>query len=174
MFVIMTAQLTVGFLAIDILKMSPKNAAGAAGAALASVGVAFLISQVIVSKLAWPPRRLALLGAPIGALGFGLTPLVLQAVPSVWVMCAGFFTAAFGLGMLWPAFQAESANSVTPAESGEVAGHVTSAMGAAAVLGPLVAGALYSLSPIGPYLFDALMLISLVLLWRKRVRSKLS
>jgi MFS transporter, DHA1 family, tetracycline resistance protein len=174
MFVIMTAQLTVGFLAIDILKMEPKNAASAAGAALASVGVAFLIAQILVSRLSWPPRRLALCGAPIAALGFGLTPFVLQVIPAVWVMCAGFFTAAFGLGMLWPAFQAESANSVRPEESGEVAGHVTTAIGAAAVLGPLVAGTLYSLSPISPYVFDALMLISLVVLWRKAAIAKSS
>ncbi len=167
MFVIMTAQLTVGFLAIDILKLAPKNAAGAAGAALTSVGVAFLMAQVMVSKLGWPPRRLALAGAPIAAVGFGLTPLVLQVVPSVWVMCVGFFTSAFGLGMLWPAFQAESANSVKPEEVGEAAGHSTSAMGAASVLGPLIAGALYSYSPLGPYLFDAVMLASLILLWRK-------
>ena len=168
MFVIMTAQLTVGFLAIDILKFPAKTAAAAAGAALTSVGVAFLIAQILVSKLAWPPRRLALFGAPIAAIGFGFTPLVLQALPLVGVMCAGFFTAAFGLGMLWPAFQTESANSVSAAEAGEAAGHITTSIGAAAVLGPLVAGALYTLSPLGPYLFDALMLASLVVFWRRR------
>ncbi len=167
MFVIMAAQLTVGFLAIDILNLAPRNAASAAGAALTSVGVAFLMAQVLVSKLGWPPRRLALAGAPIAAFGFGLTPLVLQWLPSVWVMCAGFFTSAFGLGMLWPAYQAESANSVRPDEVGEAAGHCTSAMGAASVLGPLIAGALYSFSPFGPYFFNALMLAGLIFLWRK-------
>jgi MFS transporter, DHA1 family, tetracycline resistance protein len=167
MFVIVTAQLTIGFLAIDIIKLAPKNAAAAAGAALTSVGVAFLIAQIMVSKLAWPPRRLALLGAPIAALGFGLTPFALQAWPVVYMLCAGFFTAAFGLGMLWPAFQAGSANAVRPEEGGEVAGHITSAIGAASVVGPLVAGALYTFWWLGPYLLDSVMLLSLVWLWRK-------
>jgi MFS transporter, DHA1 family, tetracycline resistance protein len=174
MFVIMTPQLTVGFLAIDILKLVPKDAAAASGAALTSVGVAFLIAQILVSKLAWPARRLALFGAPFAALGFGMTPIVLQTMPVVWVLCAGFFVAAFGLGMLWPAFQAACANSVKPEEAGEAAGHITSAMGAASVLGPLIAGALYSLSPLAPYLFDALILISLLVLWRTGAKNSSS
>jgi MFS transporter, DHA1 family, tetracycline resistance protein len=167
MFVIMTAQLTVGFLAIDILKLPPNKAAGAAGAALTSVGVAFLIAQVLVAKRGWPARRLALTGAPIAAMGFFVTPLVLQAVPAAWVMCAGFFSCAMGLGILWPAFQAEGANAVNPEEQGEAAGHNTSVMGAASVLGPLIAGFLYSVSPLAPYMFDALMLACLILVWRK-------
>jgi MFS transporter, DHA1 family, tetracycline resistance protein len=167
MFVIMTAQLTLGFLAIDLLKLSTNDAAGAAGAALTSVGVAFFMAQVIVSKLGWEPRRLALIGAPIGAIGFGLTPLILPFQPLVLVMCLGFFVSAFGLGFLWPAFQAGSVNAVRPDEAGEASGHVSAALGAAAVIGPLSAGLLYEVSPTAPYFFDGLMLVALFLLWRR-------
>jgi MFS transporter, DHA1 family, tetracycline resistance protein len=167
MFVIMTAQLTIGFLAIDLLKLAPKAAAGAAGAALASVGVAFFLAQMVVSRLGWQPRRLARFGAPIAALGFGLTPLLLPQFPHVAMMCAGFFTSALGLGFIWSAFQTGSTIAVTASEVGEATGHTASAMGAATVIGPLVAGALYSVSPIAPYAFDSLMLIGLFFLWQR-------
>ena len=61
------AQITVGFFALDRLGMDPADAAQTAGVALTMVGVALILSQILVRKLEWPPLRMIRVGASIGS-----------------------------------------------------------------------------------------------------------
>ena len=159
MFCVAIAQITVGFFAIDRLGLTAAAATPVAGMALTAVGVALILSQLVVRRLGWPPLRLIRYGAVVGALGFGAMALVTSAP----VLVACFFFAACGMGWLFPAFSALAANSVEAHEQGAAAGTVASAQGLGLVLGPLGGSLLYDLGPGVPYALSGVMLLALAL-----------
>lgn len=79
----------------------------------------------------------------------------------------GFCIAAFGMGLIFPAFQAMAANSVSEVEQGVAAGTVSSAQGLGIIIGPLLSTALYGFDPILPFVIAALAFALLsVFAWR--------
>lgn len=154
MFSVSVAQVAVGFFAIDRLALDPVAAAGAAGLALACVGVSLAGAQVILRHLNWTPHRLILTGCFIGAAGF--TSVVLAAnAPMLW---ASYAIAAFGMGWVHPSVSALAANSVEAHEQGSAAGTVTAARGLGTIVGPVVGTACYELGPSLPYICIGLIL----------------
>ena len=154
------AQITVGFFALDRLGLAPADAAQAAGIALTMVGAALIFSQVLVSKLQWPPLRMIRVGGCISALGFASGALA----DSVGMLWACYFVAAAGMGWVFPAFQALAANAVDAGEQGATAGSVGAAQALGTVIGPLAGTLIYALDPRLPYLMAALLLL-LIALW---------
>ena len=145
---ISAAQVTIGFFALDRLGLPPAEAARAAGRALTAVGFGLIASQALVMRLRGvAPRRWLAIGASLAALGFGSVALV-HALPG---LLGAYTLAAFGMGMVMPAFQSSAANAVEPHEQGAAAGTVAAAQGMGVVLGPLLATGLYRLSPAAPY-----------------------
>jgi len=154
------SQIIVGFFALDRLHLQPAEAAQAAGIALTTVGVALILSQVILRQLEWPPLKMIRVGASISALGFAAGALSTSA-PGLW---SCYFVAAAGMGFVFPAFSALAANAMQASEQGATAGSIGAAQGMGAVIGPLAGTLVYALDPRLPFLAVALLLL-LVGLW---------
>ena len=157
------AQITVGFFALDRLGLAPQAAARTAGLALTLVGVALIAAQLLVRRLDWTPQRLIQVGSLVSAVGFGSVMLA----SASWMLIAGYFVAAAGMGWVFPAFGALAANAVQPHEQGAAAGSIGAAQGLGVVLGPLAGTLLYEAGPGVPYLLAAGLLV-LVAVWRPR------
>lgn len=160
MFGVVIAQVVVGFFALDRLGLNPTEAARASGIALALVGIALFVSQMVLRRLNWPPLRLIRVGGVVGALGFGGV-MFAETAPALW---AAYVVAAAGMGWVYPSISALAANSVEAHEQGAVAGAVGAAQGLGAVLGPLVGTLCYQVSPGTPFGLVAV-LIGLATLW---------
>jgi len=154
------SQIVVGFFALDRLQLAPTDAAQAAGIALTTVGVALMLSQVLLRQLEWPPLKMIRVGASVSALGFACGALATTA-PWLW---SCYFVAAAGMGFVFPAFSALAANAMQASEQGATAGSIGAAQGMGAVIGPLAGTLVYAVDPRLPFLAVALLLL-LVGLW---------
>lgn len=166
------SQVSVGFFAMDRLGLSPDQGARAAGHALACVGIALVVSQQFVIRFKGIAlQHWVIAGALISALGFGSMLFVHQA-PALLIAYA---TGAFGMGFIFPSFQAMAANAVHANEQGAAAGNVSAAQGLGMVLGPLIGTALYTVTPIAPYVWVSLSLLGLALTiaWRAQQRQRM-
>lgn len=149
------AQVVVGFFAIDRLQLSPADGARAAGLSLTAVGVGLMASQVLVMRLkAVPPARWIAIGAAIAAFGFGSSALI----DARWQLLAAYGVAAFGMGFVFPSFQALAADSVEAHEQGAAQGTVASVQGLGMVVGPMLGTVLYRWSAAAPYALVAAVL----------------
>lgn len=161
------AQITVGFFALDHFALPPATAAQAAGITLTLVGVALILTQLIIARLQWPAQRMVQVGATVAGLGFAGVCLVTQ----VWHLWLCYFVAAMGMGWVFPAFSALAANAVNADEQGSAAGAVGAAQGLGVVLGPLLGSSVYALAPYWPYLLISLLLL-LIAVWPVRTQPK--
>ena len=155
MFCVSIAQITVGFFALDRLRLGAAAAARASGIALTGVGFALILSQGLVRKIAWSPQRLIGVGALIAAAGFAIAALATTA-PVLWL---GYFVCAAGMGWVFPSFQALAANRVAAHEQGAAAGSVSAAQAFGVVLGPLTGTLLYGWQASLPYALSAAVLL---------------
>jgi len=153
-------QVVVGFFAIDRLDLSPEEGARVAGLALTAVGGGLLCAQTLVVRMkSIPPTRWIALGTLLSAIGFASSMLVAQE----WHLLAAYALAAFGMGFVFPSFQALAANSVQAHEQGAAAGTVSSMLGLGTVVGPMIGTVLYRLWPDAPYLLIGMVLLGLSL-----------
>lgn len=154
------AQVVVGFFAIDRLQLSPADGARVAGLALTAVGIGLILAQSLVMRLrSVPPARWIAFGALVSGIGFASSALV--AVQ--WQLLLAYGVAAFGMGFVFPSFQALAADSVGSHEQGAAAGTVAAVQGMGMVAGPLLGTLLYRWSPAAPYLFVGVVLAVLSL-----------
>lgn len=168
MIVIVTAQLTVGFIAIDFLGQTTLKAGTTASISLALLGVCIFLAQVLVSRTKLSPGRWIQAGALLASFGVGLTPLLLLAFPSVFLMWSGLAMGGFGVGLIVPAVQSAAAGAVSLGEAREAAGLVSTSMGIATVIGPIFIAIAYSLSPVIAFLIIAMLIFGIGFLWRIR------
>lgn len=159
MFAVGIAQITVGFFALDRLGLPAAAAARVAGIALTLVGVALVLSQMLVRRLSLTPLRMIRIGGLVAAFGFGCALWV----DSTWSLWACYFVSAAGMGWIFPAFSALAANAVEPHEQGVTAGSIGAAQGLGMVFGPLIGTLLYSAGPAVPYVLVAAMLLVMAL-----------
>ncbi|MGP9551794.1 MULTISPECIES: MFS transporter [unclassified Halomonas] len=159
-----TTQSTVGFLVIDRLGLSLAEGARAAGYALTALGAGLILAQSTMMRIEWPPTRWLLIGALLASTGFGSVGVL----SSTWLMLAAFGLAGLGMGLVRPAVQALTADSVEAHEQGAAAGTVAAMQGFAMTVGPLVGTLLYGLSSGAPYLLVGFLLLLLALvIWRQ-------
>ncbi|WP_431280757.1 MFS transporter [Humitalea sp. 24SJ18S-53] len=162
MFSVAIAQVSIGFFAMDRLGLPPEAAAQAAGTALMLVGVALVLSQGAATRLRIAPERMIRYGTLVAALGFGSVVLV----DGGRMLAASYFVAALGMGWVFPAFSAMTANAVEPHEQGAAAGAAGAAQGLGMVVGPVAGTLLYALAPALPYVLASLLLLAVSLpLW---------
>ena len=76
----------------------------------------------------------ALLAALIAGIGFASV----AAVQQTWQLPAAYALAAFGMGFVFPSFQALAADAVQAHEQGAAAGTVAAAQGLGMVAGPML------------------------------------
>ena len=163
MFSVAVAQIAVGFYALDRLRLDPAGAANAAGMALAAVGVALVVAQVVLRQLKWEPERLIKFGGVIGAVGFA-SVIFATSAPALW---ACYALAAFGMGWVYPSVSALAANSVQAHEQGAAAGSVAAAQGLGVILGPIVGTFVYTIDNGAPFAVIGAMLL-VAALWQRR------
>ncbi|MDX3774732.1 MFS transporter [Chromatiaceae bacterium AAb-1] len=164
---VITAQMTVGFYAIDRLQLDHNGAARAAGMAMTAVGITLIVVQGTLSRFRKINSELCLtIGALIAMCGFVLAAFI-HSLPGL-VLAYGIMAA--GLGMVFPSIQTITANAVAKTEQGTAAGTISAVQGLAMVIVPLVCTALYKISPETPYLTAAglLLLLTVVFITRKR------
>jgi DHA1 family tetracycline resistance protein-like MFS transporter len=159
MFGVGIAQITVGFYALDRLGLEAAAAARVAGVALTLVGVALVLSQIVVRRLALTPQRMIRIGGVVAASGFAAVAWV----DTVWGLWACHFVFAAGMGWIFPAFAALASNAVEAHEQGATAGSIGAAQGMGMVTGPLIGTLLYAAGPAVPYLLVAAMLLVMAL-----------
>ncbi|MFT3719667.1 MFS transporter [Pseudorhodoferax sp.] len=161
------AQVLVGFFAIDRLGLPVAEGARVAGLALTCVGCALIVSQQFVMRLRTVPLpRWIALGALVAGCGFA----AVAAVRSQAMLLGCYATMAFGMGLIFPNFQAMAANAVQPHEQGAAAGTLSAAQGLGMVLGPLFGTLLYRQAPALPYLLVGAGLWALALFAFLRLR----
>lgn len=157
-YTVITAQMLVGFYAMDRLELSPNVAASTAGMTLATVGVTLIVVQTLLSRfrhvdnLTW--IRIGSLVASIGVFSVTL-------MSNTLLLMFSYGISAVGLGMLFPALQSLAANAVNADEQGAAAGSVSGAQGVAMVVAPLACTAMYEMSITLPFLIAASFLVTL-------------
>lgn len=156
---VMITQVTIGFFAIDRLHLSPTEGARVAGLALTAVGGGLTVSQWAMTRIEWAPRRWLLLGALVSSAGFGGVAFV----TAQWQLLGIYGVAGLGMGLVRPALQALTANSVEAHEQGAAAGLVASIQGLGMVVGPLAGTLLYRIWPSAPYLMVGVLLFILAI-----------
>lgn len=158
---VVTAQMTVGFFAIDQLHLDSQGAARLAGLAMTTVGVVLIVVQIAVSRLPKvAPRQFMLLGALVGATGFALVTQATSA--AAIIVCYGLMAA--GIGPIFPSVQTLASQSVDADEQGVAAGSVTAVQGFGTVITPMICTLLYEITPATPYALAAVVLALLALI----------
>ncbi len=165
LFAVMSAQINTGFLVQDTFKLDTRQAASVAGAMLSAVGVALVVSGMLVRRFNWPPLSLLKAGSLIAGLAFMSQPFM----GSPWLMACGFFMAGFGMGLVFPAFQTLASLGVESREQGNAAAAVSTAQAMGMVVAPIVSTSLYHVGPAWPYVFIGVLLLAqvAVLQWRQ-------
>ena len=153
MYAVVTSQVCLGFFVIDILKFDMTKSAQVTGYILSSVGVMFIIAQILVSRFKnVTPVHWLQYGALIAMFGFVFVTLSTTQL----FLTIGFCISTFGMGFIFPAFQTLAVNLVDKEERGAASGTVSAAQGLGMIVGPLASTFLYEISPITPFAFAAL------------------
>ncbi len=165
MYSVVTSQVCLGFYVLDTLALNPSETAKVTGIILSLVGICFIVAQVFVSKQTRvTPYTWLRIGGSIAALGYGMVSLTHTLIP----LGIGFCVATFGMGFIFPAFQALAANNVSEAEQGAAAGTVSSVQGMGMIVGPMLSTFLYKIDPIVPFVFAAAAFALLVVFTLKK------
>lgn len=156
---VLTAQMIVGFYAMDVIHLEAKNAARVAGLAMTTVGLVLIVVQIMLSKMKdINPKWCIATGATIGSLGFGLVTIL----PGELSLISCYALSAFGMALIFPSVQALAANMVSDEEQGIAAGSVAAVQGFSMVITPLVCTLAYEIKPQLPYLLAAGLLFVLM------------
>jgi len=148
---------TIGYLFIDVLHYSPKEAPQYTSMGLMASAVAALFAQlVVVQRFKLSARTLMRLGSIACILSFGLFAIGRQFGPLVFALMIN----GLGFGLVRPGYAAAASLSVDPHEQGAIAGLTGATAGAGFIFGPMLATGLYRISPSAPFIFGGgLMLI---------------
>ena len=167
---VITAQMIVGFYAMDALRQAPGPAARTAGWAMSTVGVMLILVQVGLAKARRMNAARCLAG---GALLSGIGFLLVPALGGTAGLVACYAVMAAGMGLVFPSIQTLAANAVTADEQGIAAGSVIAVQGMAMVVAPLVCTLLYGVRPWMPYVVAAslLLLVALAATLKPRVAA---
>ncbi|RJF93100.1 MFS transporter [Sphingomonas cavernae] len=163
-FIVSSAQAantyTLGFLVIDRLGLPPIEAQGAIGMAMVAGAVAGLVAQWgFVGMAGMMPRALLRWGAALALIG----NVLIVALPGYAALVAAFALVNLGYGLARPGFTAGASLAAPDAGQGAVAGAISSIAGAAIVVPPVLAVAMYQLFPAAPFIVLAgLMAASLI------------
>ena len=156
---------------MDVLHFSP----AAIGAALGAVGVMDVLTQgVLVGRLL--PRlgeeRLAQVGLVLNAAGFALFAALGQ-LPLLTLGLVALVVYNLGDGLFQPSISGIVANAAPPDAQGRVQGANQGQQALARIAGPLLAAALYAVSPGAPFAAGAVVvLLGLAVLTTSQVRAR--
>ncbi len=152
-FIVVSAQAALtqalGFLVIDTLNLPPRQAQTFIGAAMMAGAAAGLLAQWgLIRIFHMTPKSLMRWGAGLAAAG----SLVTAFAPDYGGVVFAFALATLGFGFARPGFTAGASLAVGGHEQGAVAGALTATIGAAFILSPVGAMALYEVWRPAPFL----------------------
>lgn len=166
---VITAQMIVGFYAMDALHLEAGPAARVAGIAMATVGIVLILVQLALARARkMNAARCLAAGAVLASAGFFL----IAVLPGTAGFLLSYALMAAGMGLVFPSIQTLAANAVSPEEQGIAAGSVTAVQGMAMVIVPLACTLLYGVRPWLPYTVAASLLLLLAAAAVGRVRRQ--
>ena len=158
-------QSNLSVFALDTLNWGPTTI----GLFMLGGGVRDIIVQGGLVRFLAPrigERKVVLIGLIGQALGYLILAIVAWHT-SVWLFVFGGLMFAASEGGTGPAFSGLASRSVSPREQGWLMGGIQSMNSAARVIGPLVAGALYSgVGRAAPYWFGLAVIVGILVLGR--------
>ncbi len=163
-------MITLAFFLQDQLNLSSEETGQAAGIGFMVLALAGLVSQLILVQRFRPaPARMIRGGLGSAAIGFG----ILWAGTTFWVYLGGLAFLGLGLGLVRPGNAAASSLAVSADEQGAVAGLLNAVGVTGNIIGPLLGGYLYTLSPSGPIFLNlCLMVVGSLYAWiHPRIRE---
>ncbi len=150
-----TTTITLAFFLQDALELDAKAAVQAAGVGFVALAVAGVFTQLVVVQKLRPSSRVMLRGGlGIALVGF-VTFVASAAMPGYLV---GLALIGAGFGMVRPGAASGASVSVSADEQGEVAGMTSSVGVVGNIVGPIIGSLLYELTPIAPYLLNAVVM----------------
>ncbi len=132
---------SVGFLIIDVIRLSPDASQPWIGRAIAGGAVATLLVQLVFIRLVKPTPRAMMIAGPVLAMA-GLS--LLAAHPSYSVIVIGIIIANTGFALGRPGLSAAASFVVPMERQTEVAAALMSTASVATVFGPVLAVSLYT------------------------------
>ncbi len=158
-------QQTLGYYFQDVLHLNASQTTQKYGQGMIVSSAVMLFTQlVLVQRFNWSPAFLLKLGIPILLCAFIITALA----SSFTVLLCAMALFGLGIGLAGPGYAAGASLKVSRQEQGAVAGLISAAPGLGFVVGPLIGGAVYQISPQAPYIMAALVFIPLgIYLWKK-------
>lgn len=158
MFAVITAQIIIGFLILDRMRDTPEEAAQLSGIVLAITGITIGITQGFLVK---SKSNLLLKSCMFGPIAAFVGLCTVSVAYSAVILIVGYIFMAIGLGLLFPAIQAITANSVDMSEQGVAAGTISAVQGLSSILAPIIATVLYQSNQSLPYWFAASLMVAL-------------
>ena len=160
-----SANMVVGFYAIDRLGLDVQQATTVAGYAMTAVGATMIAVQIVMMRMPqvkpWQWQRY---GSLLGALGF----LAVLFVHTPLGFILSYALMAAGICVIFPSLHAEVTIAVEKGEVGAAAGRLSAAEALAAVIVPLLATSIYGLSPLLPYIMALVAALGVcALTWRR-------
>lgn len=160
-------QQTLGFYFQDTLSVDGVRSAQLFSVAMVVSSAMMIFAQLgVVQRFGGAPVTLLFAGMPFSLLSY----LVLANADNLVMLLGGMALFGFGMGLTGPSFTACATLVVRAEEQGELAGMLGSIIGLGFVFGPLLGGALYSISPSYPYWAAALLIVvmmaTLFMHWR--------
>lgn len=177
MFCVMSAQVNTAFFIMDRFNVTADQSTGYTGLALTCVGVAIVISQLIVQLLSklgkgLTPNQMIAFGASVACLGFFGSSFV----QNILQLSVCYFVCGFGMGFVFPSFGAIASTTVETHEVGAAAGTVGAAQAMGMVAGPIIATLVFKFEPRYPYyMIAAFLAVMAIMAVRKLIAlSKIS
>jgi len=133
----------------------------AIGLTLLGVGLMDIVSQGIAAPNLLPrfgERHVAIAGLAVNAVGFALYAL-LAVAPSLPLLAGAVIVFTFGDGLFQPASNAMISHAAPDGQQGRVQGANQAQQSIARMAGPLASAWLYGLSPAGPYVAGAMIVL---------------
>ena len=162
-------QQTLGFRIQDSLSLSGVETAQYTGAALMVSAFFTLALQLSVSqRYTGPALNLVRMGLVANLVAAGVIALA----DNLTGLLVGMAFMGAGLGLLGPAMSAGASLAVSRDEQGGAAGLITACPAAGFVIGPVLGGVLYQISPTYPPLFAGLVTL-IVLSYAMKKRANL-
>jgi MFS family permease len=164
-----TTSITLAFFMQDTLHLTANETVRYSGIGFVVLAVSGLFTQlVVVQRLRPSPRWMQRLGLPLCLVSF----LTFLSAENLYVYLGALMFLGSGLGLARPGNAAGASLAVEPTEQGSVAG-LTNAIGVLGnVFGPMLGTTLFQLTPLGPCLLNAALMVAAVIfvLTNKRLR----
>lgn len=150
-----TTTITLAFFLQDTLRLTAKETVQYAGVGFMTLALAGLFTQLVVVQRFKPTAALMLrFGFPLMLLAF----LLLATVHSFPAYLVALVALGTGLGFARPGNAAGASLSVEGHEQGSVAGLLSGTVVIGNIFGPLLGTSIFEVTPIGPYVLNALLM----------------